>query len=55
MSEEHESFIKTPKQLITVVVLAFVVPILIIVLLVKFVTSDARDGAGTDSFRRPAV
>ena len=39
MSEEHESFIKTPKQLITVVVLAFVVPILIIVLLVKFVTS----------------
>jgi len=47
MSEEHESFIKTPKQLITVVVLAFVVPILIIVLLVKFVTSDARDGAGS--------
>lgn len=47
MSEEHESFIKTPKQLITVVVLAFVVPILIIVLLVKFVSSGAREGAGS--------
>ena len=34
-SGEEESFIKTPKQLITVVVLSFVVPILIIVLLVK--------------------
>ncbi len=32
----HESPIKTPKQLITVVVLAFVVPILIIVLLSQF-------------------
>ena len=32
---EHETLIKTPKQLITAVVLSFVVPILIIVLLVK--------------------
>jgi cytochrome c5 len=47
MSDDHQSFIKTPKQLITVVVLAFIVPILIIVLLVKFVTSSARDGAGS--------
>jgi cytochrome c5 len=35
----HESPIKTPKQLIIVVVLAFVVPILIIVLLSQFVAS----------------
>ena len=32
MSDQHESPIKTPKQLIIVVVLAFVVPIALIVL-----------------------
>lgn len=36
---EHESAIKTPKQLITVIALAFLVPILIIVLLSQFVTN----------------
>ena len=35
----HESPIKTPKQLITVIALAFLVPILIIVLLSQFVTN----------------
>jgi cytochrome c5 len=35
----HESLIKTPKQLITVVALAFAVPILIIVLLSQFVAN----------------
>ena len=38
MSDEHEAFIKTPQQLITVVVLAFVVPILVIVLIQEPVT-----------------
>lgn len=36
--DEHSSFIKTPKQLITVVLLAFLVPIIGIVMLVQFVT-----------------
>ena len=36
--DEHTSFIKTPKQLVIVVLLAFLVPILGIVLLVQFVT-----------------
>jgi len=36
---EHESPIKTPKQLITVIVLAFLVPILIIVLLSQYVAN----------------
>jgi cytochrome c5 len=35
--DEHSSFIKTPQQLITVVLLAFVVPIFGIVLLVQLV------------------
>ena len=36
---EHESPIKTPKQLITAIALAFLVPILIIVLLSQFVAN----------------
>ncbi len=37
--DEHSSFIKTPQQLITIVVLAFVVPIFGIVLLVQLVVN----------------
>ena len=55
MSAEHESFIKTPRQLITVVVLAFVVPVLIIILLVTYVTSAKRTGAGTEGMTPDAI
>jgi len=37
--EEHASFIKTPRQLVTLVVLAFVVPVMMIILLAKAVVS----------------
>lgn len=47
--EEHESLIKTPKQLIVTVVLSFVVPIVIILLLVNWVTTGTRPAAGSDS------
>jgi len=55
MSAEHETPIKTPKQLITVVVLSFIVPILLIVLLVKYVGQGKRTGAGTQSMTAEAV
>ncbi|MEK9720750.1 MAG: c-type cytochrome [Quisquiliibacterium sp.] len=55
MSEEHSTFIKTPRQLITVVVLSFVVPILLIVLLVKYVGAGARTGAGAGAMTTKAV
>lgn len=44
MSEDHqhESPIKTPKQLITVIVLSFVIPIALILLLVSFVTGGKK-------------
>ena len=45
--EEHSSPIKTPKQLIIVVVLAFVVPIVLIVMLTQLVTGSA--GFGKDN------
>jgi len=38
-AKRHESPIKTPKQLVTVLVLAFVVPIVVIVLLAQLATS----------------
>ena len=40
--DEHSSFIKTPQQLITIVLLAFVVPIFSIVLLVQLVVDRPR-------------
>lgn len=42
MSEEHESPIKTPKQLIIVVVLAFVIPIAIAALVSQLVTGGRK-------------
>ncbi len=54
-SDEHEAFIKTPRQLITVVTLAFVVPILIIVLLVKYVVSGDRGGSGNEALTAEAT
>lgn len=55
MSEQHSSPIKTPKQLITVVVLAFVVPVLVIVLLVKYVVGEKSGGAGADAMTPEAI
>ena len=52
---EHESFIKTPRQLITVVVLAFVVPILLIVLLATYVGSGKRTAAGSTALTPEAI
>jgi cytochrome c5 len=46
MSEEHENFIKTPKQLIIVVAVAFIVPTVGILLLATLMTSDRRYRVG---------
>jgi len=50
-AEEHSSFIKTPQQLVVVVVLAFVIPIMIITLLAKLVTT----GGGKYDEKHPAM
>jgi len=55
MSDQHASPIKTPKQLVAVVVLAFLVPVLIIVLLVKFVTGSNVPGAGSSNMSSEAI
>jgi len=46
---EHESAIKTPKQLIAAVLAGFLVPIVCIVLLVQYVTNAQKTGAGSAS------
>jgi cytochrome c5 len=46
---EHHGGIRTPKQLVIAVIAAFVVPIIVIVLLVKYVTSDSAVGAGSNA------
>jgi cytochrome c5 len=51
----HEGPIKTPTQLIWTVVASFVVPIAIIVLLVNYVASGDRSGAGTEAMSEQAV
>jgi cytochrome c551/c552 len=48
MSDEHTSFIKTPKQLAIVVLLAFAVPISLIVLLSQLVTGMLPAGKSDD-------
>ena len=51
----HEGPIKTPRQLVWAVVLAFVVPIIAIILLVNFVTSNKMPAAGSDGLGPEAV
>jgi cytochrome c5 len=55
MSDQHTALIKTPRQLITVVVLAFVVPVIVIILLAVFVTGSKSGGAGSDAMTPEAV
>jgi len=54
-SEEHGSLIKTPKQLIVTVVLAFVVPIIVIIMLVNMVAAGSKTGAGSDTLTPEAI
>lgn len=51
----HEGLIKTPRQLITTVVLAFLVPIIIIVMLVHLVASGDITGAGSSAQTSEAI
>jgi cytochrome c5 len=52
---EHESVIRTPKQLIAAVLAGFLVPIMCIVLLVQYVTNQNRVGAGSTGQTSEAI
>jgi cytochrome c5 len=47
-NETHESFIKTPRQLIVTVILSFLIPIVVIIMLVHMVAASSSAGAGSD-------
>jgi len=52
---QHESPIKTPKQLITIVALSFIVPIALIGLLVAYVTGGHHGGAEQSAEQKAAA
>ena len=51
----HEGPIKTPKQLVMAVFAAFVVPVIVIVMLAVYVSSNTRPAAGSNLMAREAV
>lgn len=53
--DEHSSVIKTPKQLIVVILVAFIVPITVIVLLTQFVTGGISMGKNDPAMSDEAV
>jgi cytochrome c5 len=55
MSEQHASPINSPRQLIWAIVLAFVVPITVIVLLVTWVTGKPVGGSGSGAMTPEAI
>lgn len=56
MSDHGNSLIRTPRQLLTIVVLAFVVPVILIILLATFVVRSATSGvSGSDSMSEKSI
>ena len=53
--EEHEGLIRTPQQLVAVLVASFVLPVVIIIMLINFVAWDTKPGAGSDGLSAEAV
>lgn len=53
--DDHESPIKTPKQLIIAILAGLLVPIIIIVLLIQYVANDKKVGAGSSALTPEAV
>lgn len=51
----HEGPIKTPRQLIVAVLLAFVVPVVVIIMLASYVSTDTRPAAGSNLMAGEAV
>jgi cytochrome c5 len=55
MAEQHKPLIKTPRQLITVIILAFAVPVILIILLATYVVGGGTGGAGSDAMTPEAI
>ncbi len=53
--EDHTGPIKTPKQLAWAVFFAFIVPIVVIIMLASYVTTDPKPAAGSEALTAEAV
>ncbi len=53
--ESHEGPIKTPKQLALAVLFAFVVPVIVIVMLASYVTTESKPSAGSEALEAQAT
>jgi len=53
--DSHDSPIRTPRQLIAVIIASFVVPVITIILLVNWVAFDDKAGAGSTGMSPEAV
>lgn len=52
---EHGNLIKTPKQLVVTVALSLIIPIVVILLLVSWVTTGTKTSAGSDTLGAEAT
>jgi cytochrome c5 len=55
LHDDHSSPIRTPKQLITVIIASFVLPVIIIIMLVNYVAFGGKEGAGSDGMSPEAI
>jgi cytochrome c5 len=53
--DAHEGLIRTPQQLVAVLIASFTVPVLVIIMLINFVAWDTKPGAGSDGLTPEAV
>ena len=53
--DTHDTPIKTPKQLIVVILLAFVLPVLLLIMLANLVTFTSRESSGSDAMTAEAT
>lgn len=53
--DAHTGPIKTPKQLAWAVLFAFVVPVVVIIMLANYVSTDTKPAAGTEALEKQAV
>jgi cytochrome c5 len=54
-TKEHSSPIKTPKQLAVTIVLAFIVPVVILIMLANMVTFGGKSGAGSTALTKASI
>ncbi|HLS42066.1 MAG TPA: c-type cytochrome [Paenalcaligenes sp.] len=54
-SDDQQGSIKSPQQLLLAVILAFIVPIAIIVMLVNLVSTSMKTGAGSDALSQESI